>query len=169
MSVRRSNLLVPFLVFAVLSSYACDDGTVTRIGPTRVPSGTRFLNSAITVRQFEINAVPVSGALCPTVPPLLAPVDLVITGDRTTDVRLRQVQMQFVDASGIIGGFRSFDDRQLATMFGSAFFPALATQTLPFSFPFGCSGGRVGTLRIGVTAADGFGRESRTSLQVPVR
>jgi hypothetical protein len=169
MSVSRTIRLTAFLVFTALSSYACDDGNVTRINPTRVDSNARFVNAAVAVRQFEISPVTVSGGLCPTVPPLLAPVDLVISADRTTDLRLRQVQLQFVDRFGTIGGFRSLDALDLAGLFGTTVVPALGTRTFPLSLPFGCVGAQIGALNVTVTASDVLGRESRTALQVPVR
>lgn len=169
MSVSRCVPLIPCIVLAALSSYACDDGNVTRIGPTPVNARSRFVNAAVAVRPFEISPVIVPGGLCPTVPPLLAPVNVVISADRTTDLQLRQVQLQFVDATGTIGGFRSFDDLALTGLFGSTVIPALGTRTFPLSLPFGCVGGLTGALSVTAITSDMLGRDRRTTMQVPIR
>ena len=169
MSVSRTIRVIASFVFAALSSYACDDGNDTRINPTRVDPNARFVNSAIAVRQVEVNPIVVAGGLCPLVPPLLAPFDLVVTADRTSDVSLRQVQLQFVDLFGTSGGFRSIDELELTRLFGSTLVPALGTRAFPLTLPFGCVGGQTGALNVTVTASDMFSNNRGRSMQIPVR
>ena len=169
MSIRRA-LIAPFLCIplAALSSYGCDDGSATRIGPSSVNTEARFVSKSVTVPS-EITAVPVPAAFCPFVSPFLAPVSVAIRADGASDLQLRALQLQFVDSVGVRGAFRMFDGAQLSTMFGSTLIPAFGTRTFPVSLPFGCVGGVTGTLFISVASSDLAGRDSMTSVRVNVR
>lgn len=169
MFIRRA-LIAPFLCIplAALSSYGCDDGSATRIGPSSVNTDARFVSRSVSVPS-EITAVAVPGAFCPTISPFLAPLSLVIRADAATDLLLHEVQLQFVDIAGVRGGFRTISGTELTTLFGSSLVPAFGTRTFPVSLPFGCVGARTGTMFIQVVAFDTAGRQDMTSMRVSVR
>lgn len=169
MSICRA-LVAPCLCvsLAALSSYGCDDGDTTRIGPSSIPADARFVSSSINVAN-EVTGVAVPAAFCPTFSPFFAPVSLVIRADGASPLQLRAMQLQFIDTSGVTGGFRTIDSAELTTLFGSTLVPAFGTRTFPVSVPFGCVGGATGSLFIRVNALDLAGRQGMMSVRVNVR
>jgi hypothetical protein len=171
MSICRA-LITPFLCISVaaLSSYGCDDGTTTRIGPSGVNTKTdgRFVSTSVTV-PTEVAALPVPAAFCPFVSPFLAPASVAVRAGGATDLQLLEMQLRFVDIAGVTGAVRTIAGPELTNMFGSTLVPAFGTRTFPVTLPFGCVGGTTGTLFIGVAAADVTGRRNMTSVQLNVR
>jgi hypothetical protein len=168
-------LVAPLLSISLvaLSSYACDDGNTTRIGPSTLQTNTigtqaRFVSRLDSV-QNEITAVAVPAAFCPFASPLLAPVSVVMRGDGRSDLQLREMQLQFVDTAGVRGAFRTINGPELTSLFGSTIIPAFGTRTFPVSLPFGCVGGQTGTLFVDVFALNSDGRQDVSSLRVHVR
>jgi len=169
MPTRRFLIAPILLVFlAALSSFACDDGNTTRIGPSSVKSDARFVSSSVSVAN-EIAIVPVPAAFCPFTSPFLVPASVVIRADGASDLLLREMQLRFVDLAGVTGAFRTINGTELTTLFGSTLIPAFGTRTFPVSLPIGCVGGSSGTLFIQVSALDVVGRQSMRSVQVNVR
>ncbi len=169
MSICRV-LIAQFLCvsLAALSSYGCDDGNTTRIGPSNVNTDARFVSSSVTVPN-EVGILPVPAAFCPFASPFLIPASVVVRAGGPTDLQLLEMQLRFVDVAGVTGAFRTFAGPELRTMFGSTLVPAFGTRTFPVSLPFGCVGGTTGTLFIQVAASDLTGRKDLTSLQLNVR
>ena len=169
MSICRV-LIAPFLCvsLAALSSYGCDDGNTTRIGPSSVSTDARFVSSSVTVPN-EVGILPVPAAFCPFASPFLIPASVVVRAGGPTDLQLLEMQLRFVDVAGVTGAFRTFAGPELRTMFGSTLVPAFGTRTFPVSLPFGCVGGTTGTLFIQVAASDLTGRRDLTSVQLNVR
>jgi hypothetical protein len=169
MSICRA-LVAPCLCvsLAALSSYGCDDGTTTRIGPSSVKTDARFVSESVSVPS-EVSALAVPAAFCPFVSPFLAPVSVAIRAGGASGLQLRSMQLQFVDTLGVRGAFRTIDGAELTNMFGSTLVPAFGSRTFPVSLPFGCVGGATGTLFIQVAALDLSGRQSMTSVRVNVR
>ena len=163
-------LIAPFICIslAALSSFGCDDGTTTRIGPTGVKPDARFVSSSVTVPN-EVGILPVPAAFCPFASPFLIPASVVVRADGATDLQLRQMQLRFVDMAGVTGAFRMINGAELTTLFGSTLIPAFGTRTFPVTLPFGCVGGTSGTLFIEVTALDLAGRQNLSSVQVHIR
>ena len=153
---------------AALSSYGCEDGTTTRLGPSRVSPDGRFVSSSVSVESTDISALSIPGAVCPVNSPFLAPVNLVVRADQASDMRLQQVQMQFVDVRGVSESFRNISGLELSTLFGSTLVPAFATRTFPFALPFGCIGAPAGIVNI-VVVTDSPGHDGTVSLRVKVR
>lgn len=174
MTLRRRSLL-PFVMMAALTQYACDDNGATPgvnvVGPSRLIPQSEFVNVArgALVRPAFIDSIFVPGGVCPTVPPLLAPFTVVFEGDGRSDRVFSQVHAQFVDHFGVLGGSMVLTQSQLATRFGSTTIPAFGTRVFPLSFPFGCVGAPTGLLTVVVLAVDGFGRETSSRTRVPVR
>lgn len=157
-----------FLFLATLSSFGCDDGNTTRIGPSSVTQNDRFVSSSITVPN-EISALVVPAAFCPFASPFLVPASVVVRADGTSDLLLREMQLRFIDRAGVTGAFRTISSVELTSLFGSTLVPAFGTRTFPVTLPFGCVGGITGTLFIDVTAVDRTGRQNLISLQTNVR
>ena len=157
-----------FIFLAALSSFGCDVGNTTRIGPSSVTPKDRFVSSSITVPN-EISALAVPAAFCPFASPFLAPASVVVRADGTSDLFLRDMQLRFVDRAGVTGAFRTISSVEMTSLFGSTLVPAFGTRTFPVTLPFGCVGGITGTLFINVTALDRTGRPNLISLQTNVR
>jgi len=169
MSICRV-LIAPFLCvsLAALSSYGCDNGDATRIGPSSATTDARFVSSSVTVPN-EVAILPVPAAFCPFASPFLIPASVVVRAGGATDLQLLEMQLRFVDGAGVTGAFRTFAGPELRTMFGSTLVPAFGTRTFPVSLPFGCVGGTTGTLFIQVAASDLTGRRNLSSVQLNVR
>jgi hypothetical protein len=172
MSFHRLPVLVPFFVLAALSSYGCDDNGTTSVlsngvGPSPLPPTAAFVSRAVQVDPAFIEPVPIAGSVCPQ-QAFLAPMSVVFHGDGRSDLSLTQVQMQFVDSAGIVGGMMTIPRFDLVHRFGSTALPAFGTRTFPFSFPFGCVGLPTGTLTVIVFAGDSFGRETSARVRVGV-
>ena len=163
-------LIAPLLLvfLAALSSFGCYDGGATSIGPSSVNRDARFVSSSVTVPN-DVTIVPVPAAFCPFASPFLIPASVVVRADGASDLRLRQMQLRFVDMAGVTGGFRTIDGAELTTLFGSTLIPAFGTRTFPVTLPFGCVGGTTGTLFIEVTSLDLVGRQNMSSVQLHVR
>jgi hypothetical protein len=174
MSIRRA-LIAPLLwiPLVALSSYGCDDGSTTSAAPSivrtqAVQSEARFVSKAVFAPS-QVSAVAVPAAFCPAVAPFFAPVNLVIRADGSTDLQLQQMQMHFVDNTGMPSTFTMMSGADLTTHFGSTLIPASTSRTFPVSIPFGCVGGQTGFVLIQVTASDVTGRQETTSVRVNVR
>jgi len=169
MSICRV-LIAPFLCvsLAALSSYGCDNGDATRIGPSSATTDARFVSSSVTVPN-EVAILPVPAAFCPFASPFLIPASVVFRSSGATALQLLELQLRFVDGAGVTGAFRTFAGPELRTMFGSTLVPAFGTRTFPVSLPFGCVGGTTGTLFIQVAASDLTGRRNLSSVQLNVR
>lgn len=154
---------------AALSSFGCEDGNTTRIGPSRINSrAPSFVSSSVNVQSVDISALSVPGSVCPVTSPFFAPFNLVIQAGGAAELHLQQVQMQFVDILGSAESFTELGSPQLATMFGTTVIPPFATRTFPFALPFGCAAGRVGVVNI-VAVTDADGHAGTISLRVNVR
>lgn len=173
MTVHRRHLFAPFFVIAILSSGCDDAGERTRgvnfVGPSVLTSSPAFLSRAFMVQPAFIDPLLLTGPLCPTRPPFLAPLTVVFRGDGRSGFLLSQVQMQFVDRAGVLGGLLTFERTDLVHRFGSTTLPAFGTRAFPFEFPFGCVGLPTGTLTVLMLAADSRGRENSMQVQVPIR
>jgi hypothetical protein len=168
---ESSRLAVGGALLLALSSYGCYDGATveTAIGPSSFEvRGPAFVNQGVSIHAADIVPLLAPGARCPIVPPFLAPIDLAISTS-ASDLLLREIRMQFVDSAGTVGGFRSIIGNELGTLLGSAHLPPAGTRSIPLSLPFGCVGGRTGTMGVLVVAVDSHDRERRMSIQVPVR
>jgi hypothetical protein len=182
MSIHR--LLAPLCLLATLSSYGCDDNgrtddRVDRIGPSAITFNSRFGESAInstgffsrsvTLQTTVITPQRITGAACPTRPPFLAPIRILARGNGQSDLFVSQVQMRFVDRTGVFGGWMTIAQPQIVELLGSTRIPPLGTRSFPLSFPFGCIGQPAGTLTVVVFTADSSGHEVRTPLSMSVR
>src|SRR5688500_15117547 len=161
MSLSHRTLTASLVFAAAVFSYGCDVDPVTSqvIGPTPIRSTGAFVSRGALVRPSFTGPVIVPGAVCPTLPPFLAPFSLIFDGDGRSDLSLSRVHMQFTDHAGIAGSAMTVGRPEIVSRFGSTSLPAFGTRTLPFSFPFGCAGAPSGTLTVIVFAADSWGHE----------
>ena len=163
-------IVVPIL----LASFGCDapgnnhPGVIVA-GSLMLTGPSALLSPTFLVQPSFVDPLLIRGAVCPAHPPLLAPLSLGFQGDGRSSLFLSSVHMQFVDRTGVTGGSMIFARPDLEHRFGSIALPAFGTRFFPFEFPFGCIGSPSGTLTVSVLTGDSFGRESRTTLRVPVR
>lgn len=171
MSPRHTLPLASFALLAALSSSGCENGGVRAdmTAPSPISFAPLALARAISVQPLVIVPQLAPVPACPAVPPFLAPFTVVIGGDSRSDLFLNQVQMQFVDRTGIRGASVTVARPELVSLFGSNLIPRSATRSFPLSLGFGCVGGSSGTLVIVVTAADRTGREGTARFQVTVQ
>ena len=183
MSIRHSCLLAIVCVLVTLSGYGCDDNgekepRVGRLSPSPISFnglGQPTTNSidyyahGVTLQPAVVIPQLVPSAACPTRPPFLAPIRVVATGEADSDLFLSEVQMQFVDRTGGFGGSMALAATQLVELFGSTRIPRLGSRTFPFTFPFGCTGERTGTLNVFVFTGDPAGRKRSSSFSVAIR
>ena len=174
MQTLQLLVVVPLLVFGVLTTVGCEDsGSKTLLfnsgtGPSP-HADARFVSQGVMVQPTSIDAHRVGDPLCPAHPPFLAPFNVVFQGDGRSDVFLSSVQMQFVDLQEMRAGVTTLGRPELDVRFGSTTLPAFGTRVFPFSFPFGCAGLPGGTLTVTVVAGDSNGHERRTVTRIPVR
>jgi hypothetical protein len=186
MSILHRRLVAPLLVFGVLSSFSCGDGSNTLlfnggVGPSPItsspftrgdilpqPPGT-FVSRGVTVQPAFVVAQRVATPFCPVVQPFVAPFSIVFTGDGQSNLFLSTVQMQFVDLAEIRSGVTTLGRPELAVQFGSTTIPTFGTQAFPFAFSFGCDVLPTGTLNVIVVVSDSRNRETRTVRQLSIR
>lgn len=164
MFIRRALSLV--VVVAAAATLGCDDGKSTVIGATN-PSAP-FTNRAIFVGAPSVQSIPALDAGCPH-SRFVAPFNLVISADGSSDVFLSRVQMQFADHAGALTPPTMITQPNLSTPFASTRVPAMESRTFPFEFPLDCGAVPPGMLHLMVFTTDSQHREQQTPLRVPVR
>jgi hypothetical protein len=165
MCIRRaSSLLIVVLAIAVCP--ACDDGETTAIGPT--VANAPFVNRSVFAESPSVQAVRVPGATCPD-PLFVAPFGLVVQGDSRSDLFVTEMQMQFVDRTGIRSPERTITREGLQNRFGSTRVAASESRRFPLEFSLGCVGVPQGTLTVGIGLVDSDQRERRTTVAMGIR
>jgi hypothetical protein len=174
MSLRHQRIFAPALLLAAaMLSFGCESNGMSiraaGVGPTAASSTSVNVARGAFVQPALITPVLVTSAVCPTLPPFIAPFTLVFDANGRPDLFLTQVHLQFIDHVGVVGGTMTLRHTELLTRFGSTTLPLVGTRAFPLSFPFGCVGAPTGTLVVMAFAGDSFGRETSTRVQVPVR
>ena len=164
--IRHALPLLSVVLFAALSSFACNDADSNVVGPTRLVSRADFVGNELSVHPLVVRPQGVPGAQCPATPPFFAPFDLIVRADRSSSLSLNRVEMRFADTTGALAAIRTMAQSELSSLFGSTTVPAASTRTFPLIFPFGCSGALPATLDVLVFVVDSFGVERRTPLRV---
>ena len=158
---RASSLLIVALTIAVAP--ACDDDAANSIGG--VDSVRR--NSLVFVESPVVEAVGLPDATCPG-PVFSVPFNVVVSADSQSDLFVTQMQMQFVDHTGVRSPERMVTRAALEERFGSTRVAASESRRFPLDFSLGCVGSPDGTLTIVIVFADSQ-RERQTSTIVNVR
>jgi hypothetical protein len=156
---RISSLLIVAVAIAVCP--ACDASE--SIGGVDT---VRF-NSLVFVESPHVRAVGLPEPTCPG-PVFVAPFDLVVNADSRSDLFVTQMQMQFVDQTGIRSPELMITRADLENQFGSTRVAASESRHFPVKFPFGCVGAPRGHVTVGIGLADTQHRERHTSLVVKV-
>jgi hypothetical protein len=183
MSINRSRLLGLLCILTTLPGYGCDDNhdaddRVNRIGPSPISfngigqpavNSTDYFAHGVTLQPAVTVPQALTGAACPTRQPFQVPFRIVGTGHGRSDRFIDQVQMRFVDRSGVVGGAMTMVRAELAERFGSTHLPAVGTRSFPLTLPFGCVGQPMGTLEVVVLAGDSRRRDVRTAFLIDVR
>jgi hypothetical protein len=138
------------------------------VGPSPLDAPAAFVSRGVSVLSTSINAQQVTASRCPAIPPLVAPVSLLLNAG-ASDLFVTGIDMHFVDRFSVREPLRSFGHRELVDQFGSTLVPAFGRRTFAFSFPFGCVTAPTGTLAIVIVVSDSSRRETTTRLDVLIR
>jgi hypothetical protein len=181
MPVRHARSLIALCLFVGLV-YGCEDddskgGSRNRIGPSPISfvpapqpavNSIDFFSRGVSLQPAVISPQRVGTPACPNRSPFVLPFAIVTSGSGA-ELFLNHVDMRFVDRSGVFGGARTVDGRELAELFGSTLIPVGGTRSFRMSLPLGCVGEPIGSLDVTVSMRDRDGRDTKRSLSVPVR
>jgi len=161
----RAFAAAPIVVVAFLAS-ACSDtaAPMTTTGPTTVSVRSADF-SASTGAVFSQQ---MGKTACPAFPPFVIPVDLIVRVNGGFNVFLINVNMQFVDSTGIVMPQMTLPAPQLTAQFGTALVQARSSRTFPFTIPVGCGSQQKGTLTIQARTRDEQGREDSGQVSLKV-
>ena len=159
---RASSFLIVALTIAVAP--ACDDDAANSIGGV----DTVRTNSAVFVEAPEVQAIGLPDPTCPG-PVFSAPFAVVVSADSRSDLFVTQMQMQFVDRTGIRSPERTITRDALTELFGSTRVVAAESRRFPLDFSFGCGGVPRGNLTVFIGLVDSNQRERQTSVTMNVR
>jgi hypothetical protein len=137
---------------AMLLSAGCNARTSTT--PTAIE--TVSTGSLVSVSSTSVQAQPVTSFICPTTPPFVATVPIVVTA-ADVNMFLTGVSFQFTDQNGVRMPPVTLPAPIPTAQFGSALVQARSSRTFPVDVPFGCGTGRVGVLALTVRTADATG------------
>ena len=155
-----------FIVVVACLVSGCSDSTalVTTTGPTSVSAElATFSASAGAVFTQQMGR-----PSCPTVPPFVIPINLVVRVDGGINVFVTTVSMQFVDTTGIVMPQVTLPAPQMTTQFGTALVQARSARTFPLTLPVGCGTDKKGTVTLIVATRDDQGRQQSGNLSVKV-
>jgi len=105
---------------------------------------------------------------CPAFPPFVIPVDLIVRVNGGLNVFLINVNMQFVDSTGIVMPQITLPAPQLTAQFGTALVQARSARTFPFTIPVACGTQQKGALTIQARTRDEQGREESGQVSLKV-
>jgi len=161
----RAFAAATIVVVAFLAS-ACSDtaAPMTTTGPTTVSVRSADF-SASTGAVFSQQ---MGKTACPAFPPFVIPVDLIVRVNGGFNVFLINVNMQFVDSTGIVMPQMTLPAPQLTAQFGTALVQARSSRTFPFTIPVGCGSQQKGTLTIQARTRDEQGREESGQVSLKV-
>lgn len=156
------------IVVASILTAGCSDSevAVTATGPSALRSEDAPF---VGVSPSSVSAQLSGKGLCPEFPPFLVPVNLTVHARGNFSLNVREVEMRFVDASGITPPPITLPAPVLTRQFGTALVQARSARTFPLDFRFGCHTSRTGTIIIVVHVRDEHGRDDSTEIRVGVR
>ena len=154
------------LVVVASFASACSDtaALITTTGPTTISVRSADF-SANTGAVFSQQMGKTS---CPALPPFVIPLNLVVRVNGGLNVFLVNVNMQFVDHTGIVMPQITLPAPQLTAQFGTALVQARSARTFPFTIPVGCGTQQKGTVTIQARTRDEQGREESGQISVKV-
>jgi len=161
----RALAAATIVVVASLAS-ACNDtaALTTTTGPTTVSvRSADFSASAGAVFSQQMGKT-----TCPAFPPFVIPVDLIVRVNGGLNVFLINVNMQFVDSTGIVMPQITLPAPQLTAQFGTALVQARSARTFPFTIPVACGTQQKGALTIQARTRDEQGREESGQVSLKV-
>ena len=125
--------------------------------------------AALVFVEFpEVQAVGLPDPTCPG-PVFSAPFNVVVSADSSSDLFVSQMQMQFVDRTGIRSPERTITRADLNGRFGTRPRGAAESRRFPLEFSLGCVGAPQGTVTIAIGLADSQRHERQTSVVMTVR
>jgi hypothetical protein len=152
-------------LFALVLISGCDGTERGVLGPT--PRGTG--PTTVGIQPSLVTVQSISQASCPTVPPFLGSLNLIVQSDGDLGLFVTQVRMTFTDSLGVTAPTVTLPAPVPTQQFGSALVAARADRAFSLTFPFGCGTRRTGTLVVVVVTSDEQGREQTAEARVAVR
>jgi hypothetical protein len=163
--MQKLTVIAALIVGACFVTSCSDtDAHVTMTGPTTLAMEPASFN----VAQSTVFARPVRVAFCPTVPPFTAVLQLSIHAG-TLRLFVTQIDLRFVDTSGITMPQVTLPAPVLTTQFGTALVEARQTRVFPLSMGLGCGFGQRGTITAVVFARDQNGGMTTGQVSAMVR
>ena len=155
------------LVAGVLFTASCG-GTgagASLTDPSAIVAGSQVSFTAASATSV---ARRVNNAACPTVPPFVAPVDVIVRVDGSVVVFVTDVTLQFTDTFGAQMPSVTLPGPVPTVQFGTALDQARSPQTLPLTVGIGCATARTGTAAISIGARDQNGHRVTGRVTVAV-
>jgi hypothetical protein len=158
--------VIAALVFGAFLVTSCSDtnAPVTATGPTTLAMEP----ASFTVAQSTVVAQPTRFSFCPAVPPFTVVLQLSIRAG-TLSLSVTEINLQFVDTSGISMPQVTLPAPVPTTQFGSALVEARQTRVFPLSLGLGCGFGHRGTITAVVVTRDQNGRMNIGRVSANVR
>jgi hypothetical protein len=127
------------------------------------------VSSSVSVQPSMVAAESVRDPSCPTLPPFVGSLSINVHADDDAPLSLSRVQMTFTDTTGATAPQVTLPAPVLTRQFGSTLVEARSQRTFPFTFPFGCTTRRTGTLVVVIVVSDNHNREVTTEARLSVR
>jgi hypothetical protein len=112
-----------------------------------------------------ITSRPNPSVSCPEIQPFVGSLSINVVSD--PGITVREVRLRFTDSAGLTAPQITLPAPVPTTQFGSTL--EAARNVFPFSFGFGCSTGRTGTLVVVVVTTDVRGRTNVNEMNVRVQ
>jgi hypothetical protein len=163
--MQKFTVIAALVVGAFLVTSCSDtDARVTATGPTTLAMEPASFN----VVQSPLSPKPAPFAFCPAFPPSTVVVQLSIRAG-TLSLSVIEINLQFVDTSGIRMPQVTLPAPVMTTQFGTALVEARQTRLFPLSLGLGCGFGQRGTITVVVVTRDQNGSMNTGQVSVLVR
>ena len=163
--MQKLTVIAALVVGAFLATSCSDtDARMTATGPTTLAMEPASFN----VVQSPLSPKPAPFGFCPAFPPATVVVGLSVSAG-SLSLAIVQIDLQFVDTSGIRMPQVTLPAPVLTTQFGSALVAARQTRLFPLSLGLGCGFGQSGTITAVIITRDQNGAMNTGQVTVIVR
>ena len=159
----------PTASLAVILAFVGIVGCDTEPGALNPTPLRSTLSNSVSIQSSAVATESVIQPSCPTNPPFIGSLSINVQATGELSFTLQQVQMTFTDTTGLTAPQVTLPAPVLTRQFGSTLIEARSQRTFPFTFPFGCTTGRTGTVVVVVVMRDLQGRETMAEARVAVR
>ena len=161
----RKSIASLAAIIALTVTFGCDGTERGVLDPT--PLGTS--SSTLGVHSSIVSVQSIGQPFCPTLPPFVGSLNLIVQATGDLALSLSQVRMTFTDTVGLSAPSVTLPAPVLTRQFGSTLIEARSQRAFPITFPFGCGTRRTGTLVVIVVTRDEEGREKTSEVRAAVR